>query len=831
MHPKKNLKPLVLVLLALLTFAQTMPAQQAAQGQQAAPAQEKTAKRTSGVVVKPRRPVVVQMPEPAATYSPAPAEQPGDGKKAAPAPSPAPSPTATPTPSPSPSPTPAEEVASNKAEEEAARKAAEEARLKAAAEAKLKEEREAKEREAKEAKERAESEARKRAEDERLAGQAALQREREQAAADAREAARLEMEKRLADEKKAGDERVADEKKAREELERKAAEELKKLEKEAKARLDAEAKIEEERKAREAGEAAAKEREAKLEQQRLDADSRLDAAQKEQKRKDDIISLARQLNFRDPAAAVALVPADVKDYRASLEAAAKRDVTLVRPVTATTGTFCDPDFVGGPLLWDYPEETTTLGSVIGYIRTNYHVNIMPDSDVMDIPVTVNVTNVPWNIVLRNLLDYKDLEATCSVGGVLNIVARAKMATIQDNRRKSAPLVEEFIALKYLQATPQVTVNVAGKSSNPSAGAYQTLEETINRLLKESGNTSAQVARVPNRNELFIRAPADTMASIKRLIAKADRESYVVVLRASTYSADESRLKALGLQTAITLSDAAGFNLGGLSTLPQNGGSQSGGAAQQPKPGLNPGGVPGLPSGFQQPTNALGTVSPSMVLGGSGLFGTVQFAVQLTALQQNGVVNVQQRPALLVNNGDTGTLDFGRTIAVAVQALGTGNVATGQLELLNGGSSFAVTPYVAEDENGNPAFVTLDVRLENNDVDTSVSTATAPSIIRRAIQTRYVMGNKQTVVFSAFSTDTTTRQRDKTPFLGDLPGIGGLFRRRLDQISRSRTYFTLSVEIVRQSEIINVATPPSDASPEPVPPPDPPRPSVYDKKKN
>lgn len=762
----------------------------------------------------------------------------------------------TPKPAPSPAQPPAEDkkaeadarakeneaaAAKKKADDEAARKKAEEDDA-------------AKKREAAAA-------AAKRAEDERLAGIAALERERAEAARLAEEKARAEMEVKLKAERKAREESEAKavEERARLEAEAKKREEAARVEAEEKARLaaeekakaeresaeqvrarkEAESKAEAERKAREQAEAAAKEerarfeseareREAKLERERQEAASKLAESERQQKRNSDIVALARTMNFRDPAAAVGLVPVDAVNYRAALNEAIKRDASLVRAITSTTGTFCDPEFTGRALTFDFPGDVTTLGFILNYIRTNTGINFMPDSEVEDIPVKVNVTDVPWNIVLRNLLDYNDLETNCSAGGVVLIVKRGKLTSIQENRRKTAPLIEEFIPLRYLQVSPQITVNVAGKANNPSGGGFQSLEEAINKILSRAGDNRAYVSRVPNRNELFVTAPADVMASIKRLIAKADRESYVVIVRASTYSADESRLKDIGIQSSLTLSDAAGMNLGGFSSLPQGttSGSTTGSSQQQNTQGLNPGGIPSLPRGFAQGGNGMSAISPSAVLGGTGLFGTFQFAVQLTALQQKGIVNVQQRPALLVNNGDTGILDFGRTIAVAVQAAGTGGIATGQLELLNAGSTLSVTPQVAEDDQGNPAFVTLDVRLEGNDVDTSVSSSVAPSIIRRAIQTRYVMGNKQTVVFSAFSTDSTTKQRTKTPFLGDIPGLGALFRRSLDQVSRSRTYFTLSVEIVKQSEIVNVATPPVDSSPMPVPPPEPMKPSPY-----
>jgi hypothetical protein len=792
--------------------------------------------RTTGVKIKepaPESRVVVVVPSPTVTYAPTSAKAEADASNG-------------------PAAAPSEKGSSDdnggdekkRGEEEAAKKkAAEEEAAKKLADAEA---------------------ARKREEEERLAGQAALERERAAAAAAAEEKAHAEMERRLAEEKKAADERVAAETKAREDAERKAKEERDRLEAdakaredaaradkdaaerkaadEAKARADAEAKIEAERKAREdaerkaledkqALEAAASAREAVLEREKQQAAELLAKAERQKQREAEIVASAREMNFRDPAAAVSLVPDGAKDVRAALADAARKDVSLVRVVTKTTGTVCDPEFVGKALVFDFPDEVTTFGVLLNYIRVNTGVNFMPDGDVEEMPVKVNVSNVPWTTVFKNLLDYKDLEMNCS-GGVIQIAQRAKLAAIQENRRRTAPLVEEYIPLRYLQVTPQVTVDVAGRANNPTGSAYKTLEDTINRLLKDSGNQQAQVARVPNRNELFVRAPADTMSSIKRLIERADRESYVVVIRASTYSADDSKLRDIGLQSALTISDAAGLNLGGFSTLPRtnlagSGGSGStGSGTNQPAVGLQPGKVPGLPDGFAVPSSGLSAVSPAAVLGGTGLFGTVQFALQLSALQQRGIVNVQQRPALLVNNGDTGVLDFGRTIAVAVQALGTGNVATGQLELLNAGSTLSVTPSVAEDDKGEPAFVTLDVRLEANDVDTSVQTSVAPSIVRRAIQTRYVMGNRQTVVFSAFSTDSTTRQRTKTPFLGDVPGVGNLFKRNLDQVSRARTYFTLSVEIVRQSQIINVATPPADSSPTPVPPPSPQRPSPF-----
>ncbi len=760
-------------------FAATEAVQQQEQSTTAPPATPPSQRRTT-THVKINRPAREAAGAPSPTP---PAQKSHDGEARASA-------SATPTPAAQPPhDTAAETEAANKkraAEEKEA--AAKEAAARAKAEADKKKEADAQA--AAEAKRAAD--AARRTEEERLAGMAALERERAAAASAAEAKARAEMEVKVEAERREraaieAASRVREEKSARE-----AAAE--------KAKSDAE------RARHESIEAAAKEREIILEKEKSLTVARLAENEKQQKRLSDILALARTLNFRDPAAAVVLVPVTAIDYRAPLLDAARRDPSLVRLVTVTTGTFCDSEFVGQLITYDLPGTTSTISDILAYIRLNTGANFIPDTDILETAVRLNVTNVPWTVVLRKILKSNDLEASCDAGGIIQIIKRTKLAAMQDSERKSSPLVEEFIPLRYLQISPQQISNIAGKSTNPSGGAYSTLEEAINKILRGAGDERAQVSRVPNRNELFVAASNDTLARIKRLIAKADRPSYIVSVQALIYTANQNRLKDLGVQSAVTLSNSLGTTLGGFSTLP-NGGSGSGGTSG----GLNPGGIGGIGRGFGQPSNAQAAINPTVLLGGSGLFGTAQVAVQLTALQQRGIINIQQRPSLLVSSGDTGVLDVGRNIAVAVQALGTGNIATGQLELLNAGSSLSITPQVAEDENGNPAFVNLDVRLEANDVDTSIATTVAPSINRRAIQTRFVMGNKQTVLFSAFTTDSNTRQRSQTPVLGDLPGIGVLFRRKFEQAAQERLYFTISIDIMRQDQLMNVVTPPVDAT--------------------
>jgi type IV pilus assembly protein PilQ len=123
------------------------------------------------------------------------------------------------------------------------------------------------------------------------------------------------------------------------------------------------------------------------------------------------------------------------------------------------------------------------------------------------------------------------------------------------------------------------------------------------------------------------------------------------------------------------------------------------------------------------------------------------------------------------------------------------------------NNLAVTPYVIDDDNGNPIAVTLDMRLAANDVDSSVTARGVPAISKRSVQTQLLLGEDKTAILGGFTVDQDSKTVSKTPVLGDIPIIGELFKRRIRDTRINRLYFAISVSVIPYGEAIEPVTVP------------------------
>lgn len=507
------------------------------------------------------------------------------------------------------------------------------------------------------------------------------------------------------------------------------------------------------------------------------------------------------------------------------------------------GSLCDTQFRGENItITNESNRPITLLSFINKLNEAYGANIVLDYDVQDVPVRVNITNAPWTSVLRTLLDLNDLDLVCLDGRIIQIAKRSKIAQMEDGRRKMAPLVREVFKLRYLQPTAGGRVNLAGVTQSSAGATIQSIEEAIRAILKAGGDARGEARRVPGRNEIFVAATREQMAEIRDLIARVDRPGYQVLIKALVYTANENRLRDIGSQLSLIVGNGGQTNLGGFTTLPRssqnNNGSGSGngnGTANSNGSnnnfGLNPGGVPSLGDGFRQPTGSLGGASPLGTFGVSGVFGTAQVAYQLTLAQQRGVINIQSRPFGIVSDGDTFDLVAGTQIPVVTTTIAGGApFQSGNVQFIEASRIARITPQVAETEDGNPGFVTLQIQLENNSVDTSLGTFNGvPGVNRQSLQTVMRLRNGETAIVGGLAADTVSNATSKVPGIGDIPLFGNLFKRKTNQENRDRLYFAITVEVISQeSPLINVPAP-SDAITTPPPPPRAQRPSPFQKR--
>lgn len=464
--------------------------------------------------------------------------------------------------------------------------------------------------------------------------------------------------------------------------------------------------------------------------------------------------------------------------------------------------FCDPNFVGGLMSFTGTAELT-LDDLLFQIHNRFGVNFLTGPDVGGLPINIKTTNIPWNTLLKSQLFMLGVRSTCVGNNTVQLVKSNRLANWQRRELDTASQATEFIKLKYLQPTTGGNVNIAGGSARQGSnggcqgGAGQTSGQggcgTFEKLITEiekilgvsksgtlttyretrAGNETTAVSTtedgesdrpptgsltvIPGRNILAIRGTKDQLAQIRQIIALSDRPPFQVVIKGLVYTANENRLRDVGVQTSILARTADSRTIGGFQGAP----------------------ISGAGSLFDFST----------------LIGTVEFSVQASALQQNGIISIKSRPFAIVLDGDTTDLNVGRQIPVLIQAQNSLGGSPGELQILEAGNLLSVTPRVIDDDNGNPVAVNLELQLESNDADLSVISQGVPSVTRRSIQSRLILSQEKTVILGGFTVDSIDNATSGTPGLSQIPVVGWLFKRKVRSSQINRLYFAISVSVV------------------------------------
>ncbi|MEO5859986.1 MAG: hypothetical protein ABIR33_13685 [Pyrinomonadaceae bacterium] len=507
----------------------------------------------------------------------------------------------------------------------------------------------------------------------------------------------------------------------------------------------------------------------------------------------------------------------LKPLNAAVNPFVKLDKAEVLSAIQKTDNYCDPNFVGAPIRFSQTVELK-LDDLLRQLHQRFGVNFIVGKGVSDMPMNIKAGSIPWNVLLKSQLFISGVRARCIDQNTIELVENASLPNLQD----MADVETRFIKLKFLQRTSGGTVDLAGRSQGGSGGQggsqggcggssqggstggsssggsgggqggqqgetagsrasskFDKLITEIEKILgirsmtasssgggqstggpqSEEKRTNRFVTQIPGRNILAIRATDEEFKLIDQIIVRADRPPFQVVIKGLVYSANQDLLRDIGLQTTIT-----------------------GGTAD----GRQGGGVFG---------HTLGT---GTLFDFSAILGTFEFNVQAKALQQNGVISVKSRPFATVLDGLCTTLEVGRQLPIVIDS---GLGGQGSVTFVDASNNLAVTPYVVDDDNGNPIAVTLELRLAANDVDSSVTARGVPAISKRSVQTQLLLAEDKTAILGGFTVDQDSRSVSKTPGLGDIPIIGELFKRRIRDTRINRLYFAISVSVIPFGEAI------------------------------
>ena len=260
-------------------------------------------------------------------------------------------------------------------------------------------------------------------------------------------------------------------------------------------------------------------------------------------------------------------------------------------------------FVGEPI--NLNVVNADIRDILNYITEQYAVNFIIDKSVGAVPVTVNVTDVPWNYALDAILRANRLGIVVE-GNILRVATVETLALeaeaqakIQEGRLNAAQLVTEFIRLNYARASGtlasaagQTGAFGGGQSSGATSqnsvagntgGGFGTNTQTqnegsdlgilpiIQRRLSKRGSVEVD----GRSNTLIVTDVRENIEAIRQLVALLDQPEPQVEIETRIVIANRNFSRDLGVQLSAGVANLTRGGLGNINTLPASGSGGTG----------------------------------------------------------------------------------------------------------------------------------------------------------------------------------------------------------------------------------------------------------------
>ncbi len=179
------------------------------------------------------------------------------------------------------------------------------------------------------------------------------------------------------------------------------------------------------------------------------------------------------------------------------------------------------------------------------------------------------------------------------------------------------------------------------------------------------------------------------------------------------------------------------------------------------------------------------------------FAVTSAFVQLLA--QQGLVTIRAAPRVTAKDGEKASISIERETFFSLQPTNTSVLFTQNIQKVQAGINLMITPRIRGDR--------VSIEIEKAEVSEDIRTSETrkelvsnqfPIINRRTVSTKVDVLDGHTIVIGGLVQRQTVDRVNKVPFLGSLPGIGGLFRTIEKQEQDAEVAIFISPRIVREN---------------------------------
>ena len=386
--------------------------------------------------------------------------------------------------------------------------------------------------------------------------------------------------------------------------------------------------------------------------------------------------------------------------------------------------------------------------------TNFNI---VTSDSVSGAVTLRLQDVPWDQALEIILQAKGLGVKKN-GNVLWIAPRDEIAAKEKLERESNVALEGLENLR----TQSFQLSYA-KAADVAAGLVGSGAAGSAKILSNRGSVISEV----RTNQLFVTDIGSKLEAVQQLIAKLDVAVRQVLIEARIVEASDTFGKSLGVRLGGSDLRAQRGGDGGYQFVGDNRvafGTNYGNAVAT----SGAGGAVDLTSNFVN-LPAVGQGGAAAATFAISLFSSAAnrfLNLELSALEADGKGKIVSSPRVVTADQKEASIEQGVEIPFQ-RATSSGATA---IEFVKANLSLRVTPQITP-EGG----IIMDVEVTKNSI--GQTTAAGLAINTKRIKTQVLVDNGGTVVIGGIFELNESENETKVPFLGDLPGVGILFKSR------------------------------------------------------
>ena len=474
---------------------------------------------------------------------------------------------------------------------------------------------------------------------------------------------------------------------------------------------------------------------------------------------------------------------------------------------------------GKPVTFNFQD--VPVRTVLQLIAEESGLNIVA-SDTVQGNVTLRLVAVPWDQALDIVLRAKGLDKRRD-GGVVWVAPQPELAKFEQDKEDARiaienreELITDYIQINYHNAGAIYKALTEAKGIG-GQGSGNGSSNTDNGFLSPRGRLVAD----DRTNTLMISDTPKKVAQMRELIGVIDRPVDQVLIEGRIVIATDTFARELGAKFGISGSkDNVSFG-GNLDSAHANRNSiintdiansntirnweiardaaLAAGNPAPPRPILANSTITTTPSNFNLPAAAGAFVAGNpAALAFTILNAGYYLDIELSALQEEGRGEVISNPRIVTSNQREAVIRQGSEVGYVTQT-GTGaagGAALPSVQFKDVVLELKVTPTITND---NRVFLNLAVKKDEIEGFINTSIGDVPQIAKREINTAVLVDDGQTVVIGGVYEFSDRSSLQKVPFLGDIPFLGNLFKKRGRSKDKAELLIFVTPKIMRVAQ--------------------------------